>query len=91
MRMDDLTQLAPSAFALQLLINEVYTMTSNLDLSFIVEKSVCMNFCPRGRKQGSEPVFLLNGVKMKIVQDSKYSGMIVSEELCSAKDINRYE
>ncbi len=66
-------------------------MTSTLELSFNVEKSVCMSFGPRRTKQESLPLFVLNGVKMKIVQEYKYLAIAVSQELCNAEDTNRCE
>jgi hypothetical protein len=85
---DDLTLLAPSAHALQMLINEIFIMLTDLNLTLNVKKSVCMVF---GNKNNVFINVSINGRKMDRVDSYKYLGVMLSSNLLNKEDILRSE
>ena len=86
---DDFTLQAPSATALQKLLDKISNMFSKLNLNLNVSKSVCMIF--NSKSKGNLPKLVLNNCKLDIVSEYKYLGIIFSDSLNEKFDILRCE
>ena len=87
---DDIVLLAPSANALRLLLNEISSCASEIELSFNYEKSKVMIFRSNSRK--TEPTssgFVINDRSLEVVKSVKYLGYIISDKMDYIDDINR--
>ena len=84
---DDIVLLAPSATALQLLIDKCVNEASKLQLAFNENKSKCMVFKSNSRVKVLSNRYLLNGSYVEIVKSFKYLGYFIQDNLCNAKDI----
>ena len=88
---DDIVLLAPSANALRLLLNEINTGASELELSFNYEKSKIIVFRSNSRKNELKSIssFEINGQSFEVVKSIKYLGYIISDQMDYIEDINR--
>jgi hypothetical protein len=89
---DDLTLLAPSASGLQLLVDRLSAMLSDLCLTLNTDKSVFMIFTQKNiRNENLIPKLKLNGINLIIVNSYKYLGVIVTSNSSNGEDIKRAE
>jgi hypothetical protein len=88
---DDLTLLAPSSYSLQLLIDKLEGMLSDLCLKANERKSVCMIFNLKHTANTCDYSFFLKGKKLEIVKSYKYLGVILSNDMSNKEDIKRME
>ena len=86
---DDFGLLAPSANALQVLLNTVSVLFSDLKLTLNLKKSVCMVFNNKSKSQ--LPIFKLENTVLEIVHQCKYLGIIFSSDLNNKLDIVKCE
>jgi hypothetical protein len=86
---DDFTILAPSITALQKLLNKIYVMLNNLDLSLNTKKSVCMVFS--SKPNNDNPNLYINNTKVSVVQSYTYLGIILRNDMNIKDDIIRAE
>lgn len=75
---DDLVLIAPSAHALQLLINKCENYTMNNDIVYNDKKTVCMRIKPKTMKLHDDVIMKLNGKNIEYVTDHKYLGVFMS-------------
>jgi hypothetical protein len=88
---DDLTLLAPSAYALQKLIDKIYMMLKNLNLTLNAKKSVCMVFESSRCAKSPPQNFCIDGHKMTMVKSYNYLGVVINFNLLNSEDIQRCE
>lgn len=86
---DDLVLLAPSVYALQYLINEISTLIHEHKLILNVEKTVIMNFKKRVKYVSGCLKFYYRDFLLKVVDEVKYLGCILSSNLQDDLDIDR--
>lgn len=88
---DDIVLLAPTRESLQKLIDVTYNLTSDLNLNFNPNKTVCMIFRPYRLPWHIEnsPVFYLNNHQLNVVGSTKYLGTILSDDLREKNDMIR--
>ena len=87
---DDIMILCPSANGLQFLIDKLYLMLSSLCLEVNVDKSVYLIFRrKRNIKTKFNNVVSLCNKPLKIVKETKYLGIIISDSMLINKDIVR--
>lgn len=89
---DDIVLLAPSWRALQQLINLLHTCAIEINMSCNVAKTVCMVFRPtRSRFVVAEafPQFILDGKPLEFVNEFKYLGHVLNNDLNDDDDIKR--
>ena len=89
---DDMVLLAPSWDALQILIDTLYTLAHEINMSFNTNKTVCMVFSPSvSRKVVSHnfPSFTAGNTALKFVNQFKYLGNILTQNLRDDVDIER--
>jgi hypothetical protein len=84
---DDLTLLALTPKGLQTLITKLYEMLKNLNLNINTKKTVCMIFKSKSDKKARDPQFYLNNTILKNVENFKYLGAIISNNLSNKQDI----
>ena len=85
---DDICLLAPSRYALQLLLDHLQSCLKYLDLNINVNKCAYIIFKKHKRDYITSEV-TLEGVKIPRVAEFKYLGVILSEDLSISADINR--
>ncbi len=89
---DDLTLLSPSSNGLQFLIDRIFRLLTDIDLTLNIDKSVFMIFKPNSKiDRGPVPIFKLKGNVMLNVSSCKYLGIIITDDLCNKSDILRCE
>jgi hypothetical protein len=86
---DDLVLLAPSAQALQLLVNQCELFAGCHDILYNTKKSVCMCIKPRNFKFDIPNNVLLNGKLLKNVTSEKYLGVLVANNCKDDPDIEQ--
>ena len=84
---DDVVVLAPTAWALQALLNVCTDFGDSNDVRYNAAKSVVMVCRSRLLKDVVTPDFLLNGAKLKEVSSVKYLGHMISDDLTDDEDI----
>ena len=80
---DDMVLIAPSWDGLQLLIDTLYILADEINMSFNTRKTVCMVFNPSvSRKIVSRdfPVFTVGNTALKFVSKFKYLGNIITDD-----------
>ena len=87
---DDLTLLSPSISGLQILLDKIHRLLSNLDLNLNAQKSVCLVFTRKKQKLLNN-IFSLNGENLRIVDSYKYLGFEFLSSLFNTQDIIRAE
>ena len=85
---DDVCLLAPTAVALQKLIDVASVQLENIRLDVNVSKCACMVFSKRNSYKAT-PRIMLNNQIIDRVSEFKYLGVIISEDLNINSDINR--
>ena len=85
---DDIVLMAPSAVALQLLIDKCFYEASALNLNFNVNKSKCMIFRFRSNVNFNFRSFLLNGFELETVTEYKYLGYFIQDNMTNSKHIS---
>ena len=83
---DDLCILAPTAMALQQIVNVCYDYGSNHDIVFNAKKSLCVVFKPK-RFKLTCPVVSLAGTPIPNITSVKYLGVILTENLRDDEEI----
>ena len=86
---DDLVLLGTTSLGLQTLLNRLGEMLSELCLKVNTEKTVCMLFRSKSRKNIETPTIKLYGKTLKFVNEVKYLGVILMDTLKNVKDIER--
>jgi len=89
---DDMVLIAPSWDGLQLLIDTLYILADEINMSFNTSKTLCMVFNPSvSRKIVSRnfPVFTVGNTTLKFVSKFKYLGNIITVDLQDDADIER--
>ena len=86
---DDSVIMAPSASALQKLLNICEQVASEHELSFNVKKTVCMCIKPKWLKDLTVPTFVLNNRYLSNVNIQKYLGIYITDTLEDDKDMIR--
>jgi len=86
---DDMAILAPSPGALQKLVVECEQYATDHAIIYNLTKTVCMAILPKWLKSISLPVFLLNGKPLKYVSLQKYLGVLITNDLCDNRDMER--
>ena len=84
---DDMVLLAPSAKALQALLNICSDFANLNDIVYNSTKTVCMTFRPRSFRGLRVMKFQLNGNELDFVKEVKYLGHIIHETLNDEGDI----
>ena len=85
---DDVVLIAPSWDGLQLLIDTLYILADEINMSFNTSKTVCMVFNPSvSRKIVSRnfPVFTVSNTASKFVSKFKYLCNIITDDLHDAE------
>ena len=88
---DDLVVLAPSAKALQILINIILVTASSLDLKVNEDKTKCMIF-KHGKycnDWNNVPSFTIDQKQIECVSSYKYLGYIIVNDLSIKEDVSR--
>jgi hypothetical protein len=85
---DDLCLLAPSAIALQKLVNTCHDYGMEFDITYNPLKSVCMVFKPKGYMLYC-PVVKLGGEPIEYVNSVKYLGVLLSSGSADTDDMKR--
>ena len=88
---DDLTLLSPSPEALQILINKLSSMLTDLNLTLNAEKSVCLVFNASKRDRRRDLNFTVNGTQISVASTCRYLGVILSDSMTNKEDILRSE
>lgn len=84
---DDMVLISPSVKGLQILLNEFFTMMSKLCLKVNASKSFYMIFkARRYRRYVVSANVFLNGALLKIANETKYLGVIMTSDLNNSKD-----
>ncbi len=86
---DDMVLLAPSAHALQLLLNHCDTYATSHDIIYNTKKSVCMCIKPKQLKSTNDHVFELSGKNLKHVASHKYLGVNLTADRKDDTDIQQ--
>ena len=89
---DDMVLLAPSWYALQMLLDGIQTEADAINMTFNTTKTVCMVFNPRLKNRivtENYPPFQLSGCLLAYVTSFKYLGHIIENDLSDDRDINR--
>ena len=86
---DDAVLVAPSPYALQMLINTCEIFAKDNDMCYNVKKTVCMHIVPKSLKNIHAPNMYLNGRVLKWVVEHKYLGIFISNDSSDARDITR--
>lgn len=89
---DDMVLLAPSWYALQMLLDGIQTEADAINMTFNTTKTVCMVFNPRLKNRivsENYPPFQLSGCRLAYVTSFKYLGHIIENDLSDDRDINR--
>ena len=87
---DDLVLLVPTSRGLQILLDKLTDMLNDLCLILNVTKSACMIFrAKKFRRYSFTPCITISGTKLKIVNECKYLGTIITSDLLLSKDIER--
>ena len=86
---DDCVLLAPSVFALQVLLNVCYEYASQYDMMYNFKKSLCMAFYPRSFRNMSPSNVFLGTTALKWTTQHKYLGIIISQDMRDDSDIKR--
>ena len=84
---DDLTLLAPSCTALQMLIDKAKDEAQKLDLEFNEKKSKCMVF-RNNNKSDNVKHFKMGDNLLEFVSYFKYLGFIIQDDLRNTRDID---
>jgi exonuclease III len=85
---DDVALFAPSAGALQNLLNICNGFALEADLVYNSKKTVCMCIT-NGKFQYSLPCFHINDKQLDIVNEVKYLGHVITSDLSDDRDIDR--
>ena len=87
---DDIILICPSANGLQFLMNKLYLMLDSLCLILNTDKSVYMVFKTGKHKNYQfDAKIHLNGKKLKRVNECRYLGVILSDDMSIEKDIQK--
>ena len=86
---DDLVLLAPSAHALQLLVNQCEIFADGHDIMYNTKKSVCMCIKPKKLNIDIPNNLLLNGKLLENVTSQKYLGVLVANNCKDDLDIKQ--
>ena len=86
---DDLSVMAPSAYALQFLLDQLVIMLDNLNLLISTEKSCCMVFRSKNVRHCLNPTFKLKNEILNIVNSYKYLGIVIRSNLSNVEDIKK--
>ena len=89
---DDIVLLAPSLRGLQILLNFVEAAADDIKMTFNTKKTVCMIFNPCNKRASvcdTFPAFTLAGCELMFVEQFKYLGHIIDNELVDDSDISR--
>ena len=86
---DDAVLLSPSANGLQKLLNISENYASSHDITFNVQKTVCMCFRQKWMKGYNMPSVYLNGCKLKYVHTYKYLGNHYKDDCSDDADITQ--
>ena len=86
---DDIVLLAPSATALQIVIDEVSHLKAKLGLKVNKEKKKCMVFNSSRIKSVPNRVFQIDNNNIQYVNTIKYLGFMLQSDMNNLKDINR--
>ncbi len=87
---DDIILICPSANGLQTLINKLYIMLNDLGLTLNTSKSVYMIFKARKYKDYQcNSLIKVNGVSLNRVNECKYLGVIIKDNLSIDNDIQK--
>ena len=84
---DDVVLIAPSWDGLQLLIDTLYILADEINMSFNTSKTLCMVFNPSVSR--NFPVFTVGNTTLKFVSKFKYLGNIITDDLQDDADIER--
>ena len=86
---DDTVLIAPSPSALQKLVTVCEHYASFNEISYNPKKSKVMCIQPKGKKRVSVPEFIVNDKQIDIVDNFKYLGFYLSNDMDDEYDINR--
>lgn len=89
---DDLVLLTPAWGAMQQLINIFVEQIKIIDMTCNVRKTMCMVFSPKNRSKivaNSFPLLKIDAECIQYVQNFKYLGHFISNDLCDDVDIQR--
>ena len=86
---DDTVIMAPSPHSLQNLLNVCDNYAQDNDIKYNEKKTVMMCFKPSGMNNLNIPIFTLNGKILKFVNEYKYLGVTITENLSDNEDIMR--
>ena len=86
---DDSIIMAPSAGALQELINICQEYANEYEMLYNTKKTVCLSFLPNQSKHLDIPLVYLNNKPLKWVPDHKYLGVILNSKKDDNLDIQR--
>ena len=84
---DDMVVLAPSPSALRTLLSICDMYSSQHDILYSNEKTLCMIFWPKRYKFRNEPRFTLQQKTLAYTSEFKYLGMLIRPELNDADEI----
>ena len=85
---DDIVLMAPSAVALQLLIDKYFDEASVLNLNFNANKSKCMILKFRSNFNFNFRSFSLNGCELETVNEYEYLGYFIQDNMTNARHIS---
>jgi exonuclease III len=86
---DDAALLAPTAGALQILINICEGFARDHDMKYNFKKSLCTAFLPKELAKLHIPTLYLGNDKLKFVSEHKYLGVILNAGSVDDADISR--
>ena len=79
--------LAPSAAALQKLLDVCACYANEYDIVYQTKKSVCMTIWPKRMKYPFSPKFYLHGDELECVKEFRYLGQVITDELSDDVDM----
>jgi hypothetical protein len=86
---DDMCIASPSVGGLRRLIYICHSYALDHDIIYNTNKSECMYFVPRARRELTFPGVSLDGTLLKVVNQFTYLGHILAPNLCDDLDIKR--
>ena len=86
---DDCVIMAPSPYALQLLINVCDKYANENEIKYNTKKTVCMAILPKCLRKLCVPTMFLNGNPLQWVDEHKYLGIFVTKDFNDDRDVKR--
>jgi len=86
---DDSVIMAPSPYALQMLINECEKYAKDNEMIYNAKKTVCMAILPKCLQHLNIPTMYLNNKGLDWVNEHKYLGIFINSNFSDVRDIKR--